>query len=189
MSEQENFTEENKKTVTAFAVGLIVGGLLTYVFAVPSDEVRENTADAPSTAGIEDNEDEEEAGSAAAGTVGDSNTGTSSIPAPVNVSGEGRVTVADQPAGSRVEIGSVVYPADTGWVGVRDYENGRLTGLLGVSRWSRAEGLSPRAISLQRATEAGKTYAVVFYSDNGDKVFNLATDAQLEGVIGTFTAR
>lgn len=192
MAEQIKVTDENKKTIIAFVTGLLIGGLLVYIFANPAERAAVNDA-APadndteevSTIGDEDIEEETE----------DRTETTTSSTAPVtpeasnssNVSGD--VEVDDQAAGNRVALADVEYPAAAGWIGIRDYENGRLTGLLGVARWNEAEGLMPTSVELVRATEAGKTYAVVFYSDNGDKKFNLATDVQISDSIETFVAR
>ena len=76
-----------------------------------------------------------------------------------------------------------------GWIGVRDYQAGQLGGLLGVSRFSEAQGLVPSGVALQRATVAGKEYAVVVYTESGDRQFNLADDKQIDSVFATFTAQ
>jgi len=60
--------------------------------------------------------------------------------------------------------------------------------LLGVARFSESQGLVPTAIVLQRSTIAGREYAVVLYTDNGDRQFNLASDVQVDAVFATFTA-
>ena len=186
MSEQMNFTEENKKTVISFIAGLVIGGLLVYIFALPAvdNTVEDNDSEDESELLVEENEME---------TDEDEEVTTRETPAaskPVApVLREGSADVDNQSAGSRVELGDVTFPTDSGWVGVRDYENGQLTGLLGVSRFSAVEDLYPTGINLLRPTEAGKTYAVVFYHDNGDEVFNLATDAQIQTDVTTFVAR
>ena len=55
-------------------------------------------------------------------------------------------------------------------------------------RFSEKQGLVPTEIILQRATQPGMDYAVVFYTEDGDRTFNLASDVQIEGVFATFTA-
>ena len=186
MSEQMNFTDENKKTVISFIAGLVIGGLLVYIFALPSvdNTVEDNDTDDEAELVVEEDESEDE--DSEEETVRETPS-TSTAVAPVVR--EGSADVEDQSAGSRVELGDVTFPTDAGWVGVRDYENGQLTGLLGVSRFSAVEGLYPTGINLLRPTVAGKTYAVVFYHDNGDEVFNLATDAQIQTDVTTFVAR
>ena len=62
-------------------------------------------------------------------------------------------------------------------------------GLLGVVRFSEAQGLVPNQIVLQRSTTAGNEYAVVVFKENGDREFNLAEDAQVGEVYATFTAK
>ena len=96
--------------------------------------------------------------------------------------GDGSVTVANQPAGSEITLSSVVYPISEGWIGVRDYQSGQLGSVLGVARFSESQGLVPNSIYLQRGTVAGREYAIVLYTDNGDRQFNLADDVQVDSV-------
>ena len=182
-----NFTDENKKTVISFIAGLVIGGLLVYIFALPSGErvVEDNDSDEESELVVDENESEDDEDSDEEVTREAPTTTTAVAP----VVREGSADVDNQLAGSRVELGDVTFPTDAGWVGVRDYENGQLTGLLGVARYSALEGLYPTGINLLRPTVAGKTYAVVFYHDNGDQVFNLANDAQIQTEVTTFVAR
>lgn len=178
-------TEENKKTIIAFIAGLLIGGLLVYIFANPAETKEvEKTNNATSSAKVEVNEVPKTNES----TETKASTPTTT-PSPVVTNGEGSVKVSDQSAGTVVRIDSADFPTSNGWIGVRDYSNGQLTGLLGVARWSDIEGLSPTMVPLLRATVAGNTYAVVFYSDNGDREFNLANDAQMDGILSSFVAK
>lgn len=188
MSEQLKITEENKKTIISFVIGLLVGGLLVYVFAEPAVvSVDEESEEEVSSEVIDLEGDDSEVREASTSSTSKPATTTTLVPS--TITGTGSVAVADQDSSDVVILDEVTYPADAGWIGVRDYENGQLTGLLGVSRWNRAEGLFPQSVKLLRKTEAGKTYAVVFYSDNGDKQFNLATDVQIDGAVETFVAQ
>lgn len=184
MSEQIKFTEENKKTVVAFITGLLVGGLLVYIFANPAEKaaVVENSTD-NDVEEIENIIDDEEVTDVATSVISTTSTSPSIAPR-----GDGSIEVSNQEASDVVVLDSVSYPSNSGWVGVRDYENGQLIGLLGVSRWNTEEGLLPKNINLLRSTEAGKTYAVVFFSDNGDKEFSLANDVQFSDISATFIA-
>lgn len=177
-------TEENKKTITAFIAGLLIGGLLVFIFTNPtaneSDTNEVSESETTQTVDeVSDNETDEDAIDEVVETVTDT---------PVMDMGDANVELSDQAAGDVVILSDVTFPSEAGWIGVRDYENGQLTGLLGVVRWNQDEGLVPSEVPLLRVTESGRTYAVVFYSDNGDKEFNLADDAQISGVITTFTA-
>lgn len=191
MSEENKMTEENKKTIMAFIAGLLVGGLLVFIFAEPSMKMEhedmdddlmseEMESDEDHMDEMEDMDDEDTTSRASSLSV-DVNTSS------VSASG-GSVQVADQSAGSQVSFSSAVFPTSEGWVGVRDFSNGQLSGLLGVARWSEEEGLMPSAVSLLRPTAKGDTYAIVFYTENGDHVFSLATDRQMTGVMETFMA-
>ena len=188
MSEQVGMTEENKKTIIAFIIGLVIGGLLVYIFAQPgvddnaSPERVTNNTNTEADDEDEENDDDEDV------TPG-ANNGSTSTPVVRDVqTGEGSVSVVDQSAGNRVAIANATFPTNEGWIGVRDYVNGQMTGVLGVARWNLSEGLVPTSVPLLRSTVSGYTYAVVFYSDNGDREFNLATDVQMQGVMDTFEA-
>lgn len=189
MSEDEK--QDSQKTVVAFIAGLLIGGLLVWVFSSPSG------ADAP-TSEVEKtptseatSETENSNSSSETETGNETQTGTTNEPAPVAELpvGDGSVTVSNQTSGSKVVLERATFPSDEGWVGVRDYVDGQLTGLLGVARYSKEQGLVPEEVILQRSTVAGNTYAIVFYSESGDRQFNLAEDVQVGGVMDTFTAQ
>ena len=172
MSEQ-TMTEENKKTIVAIIAGLLIGGLLVFIFSEPAenDTKRVNNSTSPEAAeetdeDIESTEETEE--EMQEPEVNDE---------VISVSGQ------------TIELNNLDFPADAGWVGIRDYEGGQLTGLLGVARWNKEEGLMPTEVPLLRSTVSGNTYAIVFYSDNGDKRFDLSTDAQMSGEVTTFVAK
>ena len=178
MSEQEK--QESQKTVVAFVAGLIIGVLLVWVFGGDNKAADDAEIIEAETTEISLEETSNDTTTVAA----DTNTG-----APSAQTGPASISVADQAAGDTVAITGAVYPNDEGWMGVRDSNNGQLSGLLGVARFSKEQGLIPTEIELQRATESGKEYAVVYYSDNGNRVFDLADDVQLNVVIEPFTAR
>lgn len=181
MSEQEK--QENQKTVVAFAAGLLIGGLLVWVFGGSPKVDETQNMDAEVTEQVETGAEVPDT------TTKDEVKKPVEVVAPVLQTGEGEIKVSSQKAGNTVALDSATFPADEGWIGVRDYVNGQLAGLLGVARFSKEQGLVPEEIILQRATQAGNEYAIVFYSENGDRVFSLADDVQVEGVFTTFTAK
>ncbi len=176
MSETINQIKENQKTIITFISGLLIGALLVWVFGTPSQPSTKHEGDkmeekeSPSESMKEEKSTPEEGKEMTVSAVG------------------GSIAVSDQAAGDTVTLGTVVYPSNEGWIGVREYVGGQMTGLLGVARFNKAEGLSPTSVELLRSTVAGSKYAVVFYSDNGDKKFNLANDVQMDGVLSTFSA-
>jgi hypothetical protein len=175
--------QEGQKTVVSFIVGLLVGGLLVWAFSSPAEPVAQ----------VEEDETTEEAevGTEITVTTADEEASSTNESAPAVATlpvGEGKVEVADQPAGTSVALTSATYPVSEGWIGVRDYRDGQLGTLLGVARFSEEQGLVPSEIVLQRSTTAGREYAVVVYSESGDRKFNLADDVQLDSVFATFTA-
>ncbi len=175
--------QEGQKTVVSFIVGLLIGGLLVWAFSGPEvsapknddrdDDETEEVVEGEEMEITEETTDEEKEEVAPVATL------------PV---GDGKVVVNNQAAGSVVTLTSATYPVSEGWIGVRDYQAGQLGGLLGVARFSEAQGLVPSGVTLQRATVAGKEYAVVVYTESGDRQFSLADDKQLDSVFATFTA-
>jgi len=174
MSEQ-TMTEENKKTIVAFIAGLLIGGLLVFIFTDPAEGDSKRVDDDKTPVTTEETNDN------------DDNAEEPAENEEVRPSTEEEPVISQ--SGQTVAIDDLDFPADAGWVGIRDYENGQLTGLLGVARWSNEEGLIPTEVPLLRSTVSGKTYAIVFYSDNGDKRFDLATDVQIDSEVTTFVAK
>lgn len=185
MSEQEK--QESQKTVVAFVAGLLVGGLLVWVFG-GTPETAETDKNTNNTEAAQEVEVDTNGSDSSAEVATESEAATEVEIAELPV-GNAAVSVADQAAGMSVSLEGATFPSDEGWIGVRDYRDGQLTGLLGVARYSKEQGLVPESIVLQRATVAGDTYAVVFYSESGDRTFNLADDVQVGGVMETFTAK
>ena len=111
------------------------------------------------------------------------------IDAPALEVGTGDITVVDQAAGSSVVLAGATFPTEEGWVAVRSYPNGQLGSILGAARYSQEQGIVPSEVPLLAPTTAGRDYAVVFFSEDGDREFNLANDAQIGDVFGTFTAQ
>ena len=103
--------------------------------------------------------------------------------------GDAKVSVGEQKAGTSVAIDSATFPTKEGWVGVRNMSDGKLGLLLGVARFSADQGLVPKTIELVTPTVAGREYAIVFYSESGDRKFNLAEDIQNGNEFATFTAK
>lgn len=178
MSEQEK--QESQKTVVSFIAGLLIGGLLVWVFGGTPEEVvapetqEEETSEV--TEEVETNEEAEmemdEAEAMPALEVGD-----------------GAVSVSDQAAGNTVALEGATFPTEEGWVAVRSYPNGQLGSILGAARYSKEQGLVPGEVVLLAPTSAGRDYAVVFFTEDGDYEFNLANDVQIGDVFGTFTAQ
>lgn len=171
--------QEGQKTVVSFIVGLLIGGLLVWAFSGPQAEApKENKADDQKEEVAEEKTTETETEAEVEEVAA----------APELAVGEGKVTVAAHTAGVSVALASATYPVAEGWIGVRDYADGKLGNILGVSRFSQSQGLVPTEVVLQRPTVAGKEYAVVVFTENGDREFNLADDKQLDSVFTTFTA-
>lgn len=191
MSTDELQNTQGQKTVVAFVIGLIVGGLLVWLFSgSPAESPTTDSADETPAADESANGDDDAAESD--DTSDQTPTEPADAPAEEQASmqtGAGSVSVSDQPAGATVAIDAAVFTNDEGWIGVRDYENGQLGALLGVMRFSNEQGLVPEVIELQRATVAGEQYAVVYYTESGDREFSLADDVQVEGVMEVFTAQ
>ena len=175
MSEQ--LKEESQKTVVSFVVGLLVGGLLVWAFTG-------NNSEAPKKQMDEDKEIKSEKEVATKEAVGTDTAEKIEVPV-----GEGAVKVSEAGAGMSVSLADVTFPAKEGWVGVRNLNDGKLGMILGVARFSAEQGLNPKQIELLTPTVSGREYAIVFYSESGDRKFNLAEDVQLPGEFAKFVAK
>lgn len=192
MSDEEK--QESQKTVVAFIAGLLIGGLLVWVFGgAPQEETTpgtDNGADTEENGATDDTPGDTGENGEDTNVDDDSNQDTGNDePVAELPTGDGAASVSNQPAGATVALDSATYPTDEGWIGVRDYVDGEVAGILGVVRYSKEQGLVPEEIILQRATAPGNTYAVVFFNESGDREFDPAEDAQVGGVMDTFTAQ
>ncbi len=175
MSEKE--LKEGQKTIVAFVTGLLVGGLLVWIFSIDT-----NKAEAPQNA----QDTTTAADTAAATEVTDTQATGVAANLPV---GNGAVQVADQQAGSSVTLDGVTFPTEEGWIGVRQYNNGTMSYILGVIQYSKSANRIPHEIPLLSPTVAGQQYAVVFFSQDSNRAFNLDGDVQLDTPLATFTAQ
>ncbi len=178
---QMNHREARQKTVVAFVAGLLIGGLLVWVFSA-SDK-----SDVMPTVG---EGDQIEVVDSEANTKVEENNDSTPTTGPESMGDVvGSINVSDQAAGSAVMVDDIVYPADEGWVGVRDYKDGELSLILGVVRFSAEQQLLPKEIILQRATVSGETYAAVFYTENSNRQFDPRHDIMVEDIMDTFMAQ
>ncbi len=178
MSEAEK--QEGQKTVVAFITGLLIGGLLVWVFSSSPEQATVDTDSEVTT--TEETTDTEEVGTVST-TV--ESTPTTQVTETI---GNGSLTVRDQKAGNTVTLGALTVPTQNGWVVVREYMDGVPGNVLGASRYSVAEGLTPTSVSLLRATEKGSSYQVSFYTESGDKEFKMKDDTQIVAGAVTFKA-
>lgn len=89
------------------------------------------------------------------------------------------VSVADQPAGMNVTVESLML-SQAGWVAVRDASGVTLGAALFPA--GSHTGVS---VPLLEPTEAGQTYQVLIYFDDGTKTFNLKTETIVLNMDGT----
>lgn len=87
----------------------------------------------------------------------------------------GALSVVDQPAGDTVTIESVTVPPPGVWVAVREMFGNDLGNVLGAEHVGNPRGNV--SVSLLRATEPGRPYAVELYRDDGSGIFDLSKDS------------
>lgn len=95
------------------------------------------------------------------------------------------VRADDQPAGDNVRVVEARL-ARVSWIAVRDDMR-----IYGAARVTPPEGggtVNDITVPLLRNTEAGKTYSVVVYADDGDGAFDFKKDALVTGLEDTFSA-
>lgn len=177
--------QDGQKTLVAFVVGLLIGGMLVWAFSGPStDNPEKATSDTETEEGMEmEDMDENE------GDMEDVDEENEVEIAPELQVGDGEVVVPDQAASRSIELESATYPVSEGWIGVREFNNEQLGFILGVVRFSESQGLIPSEITLQRSTTPGNQYAVVIFTEDGDFDFSLAGDVQIDTIFDTFTAQ
>lgn len=169
--------EALKKYPLAFAGMLIIGfvigfGIQSYLSPGAPSGSSEKSSEVVS-------EEETSAGENADTAVG--------VPA---VSGDGDVSVPDQPAGRAVVVDSATLPA-VGWIVVHELRGGEIGNALGAAR--REAGAHHKVvIDLLRGTEPNTSYTVVLYADNGNREFDLKADSLFENegavIMDQFTA-
>lgn len=85
------------------------------------------------------------------------------------------ISVTDQIAGDTVIVESVTVPPPGVWIAVREMNGSDLGNVLGALRVDGPRAFVP--VSLLRATETGKSYAVELYRDDNNGAFDPATNS------------
>lgn len=179
--------DESKKTIVAFAAGLLIGALLVWAFtsAMPAvdqdDDRNDNESGLLDDNDSDDNDDEDDA-------TDDTDDRTTDEDDSSDDEDE-TFSIDDQDAGNTVELGNINFPEGAGWIAVADHANGESIRFLGAARYNSDAGLEPTRVDLLRATEAGKSYRVSFFKDNGDSTFSrVGGDTEIQGEAAYFEA-
>lgn len=183
MSEE---VKDSQKTVVAFIAGLLVGALLVWMFGSSDADMKQDMHDADDESALLDEDMMEFDSESEADTA--MNEEVDAILAAELPVGDAEAELGGTTAGSVVNLSSATFPTDAGWVAVRSYNDGMLGNVLGASRYSKEQGLVPETIQLLTPTIVGQEYAIVFFSENGDRQFNMRSDFQLDVDPIVFTA-
>ncbi len=166
-------TQASQRTVVAFISGLLIGGLLVWIFSpAQKDMVATQDKDAQNAEMTEDNTSKE-------------STSSSETGASTDTDGHA-LSVATQDAGSSVILERVAYPNESGWVVVREYADNTPGNVLGAARYDVALGLQPGTVDLVRPTISGGTYEALFYTNEGALSFDLGEDMPVVGISAQF---
>lgn len=188
-----DFKNKNHQIVAGVVILLVILGIWWYASvrtATPTGTSTTTTGqtggstEATGAAGTSGGTNSENMGTTAGTTSGAGATGESGNYPTTSAGGES-VSVADQSAGTMVTLGKVEVTRST-WVAVKDERDW----ILGAARFDASA--ESGTIVLLRATEAGKTYKVVTYVDDGDRLFDFHKDMEVKGegaVIATFKAQ
>ena len=131
---EETEKQEGQKTVVAFIAGLLIGGLLVWVFSsTPEQEqqvgessdtdvetVTERTSNT-SNATLPANTNTAPAGNDKGGSQA---VAAQPAPEPAKIIRDGAIAVDDQPAGPVVVLTAVTHPTAAGWIAVREMIDG-----------------------------------------------------------------
>jgi hypothetical protein len=118
------------------------------------------------------------------GTAG-TTSGTANERPTVGVNVGEEVSADDQPAGDTVRVVEARL-SRVSWVAVRD--DVRIYGARRLDPVGNGQTFNDVEVPLLRNTEAGRTYSVVVYADDGDGVFDFKKDSLIDGLDDTFTA-
>ena len=174
-------TQSSQKTVVSFIVGLIIGGLIVWVFtSAPSTKPAVTTDEKKDASSEVTKKDETKPADTAT-------TDTKKTETPVANIGTGSIQVDVQNAGKVVNLGATTYPGTDGWIAVHSMNGDALGGVLGAARYSTKEGLLPKQVELLATapTVKGKSYAVVFHKSDGNRTYSSA-DTVVNGADGKF---
>ena len=199
--EENNSKRGQLKTIVLLLIGFIIG-FATHAFTVSEESVMPN--DKNDTKGeelvdtdpeIDENDDKEKISptdeliddTATDNKENDDETEKTSFDATPNNSSNGEYlfSVVDQSAGGVVYVSSFTFPKES-WIAVREDNDGVMGNILGAHRYPIGEHTG--AVELLRNTQAGQTYYVVIYIDDGDKDFDHKKDTLLIDNEGNATA-
>ena len=184
MSEVEK--QESQKTVVAFITGLLIGGLLVWIFSSSPDEKVQPEEKKAETEQVEKKDAQTSSNSTNENSADGEEVKTEVSKMEI---GDGNIAVAEQEAGAVVALGTLTFPTKSGWIVVRDDVNGTPGNVLGAARFNADEGLSPTEIDLIRNIESGKSYQVMFYTQEGTTNFTLGEDKPIDGTTATFKTK
>ncbi len=198
--EENNSKRGQLKAIVLLLIGFIIG-FATHAFTVSEESVipddQNNTSEETVDTGSKSDENDDKV-SPTDGSTDDTvtndkeeenedNTAKTSFDAtPNNSSYDGySFSVVDQSAGGVVYVSSLTFPKES-WIAVREDNDGVMGNILGARRYPTGEHTG--AIELLRDTQAGQTYYVVIYIDDGDKDFDHKKETLLINSEGNATA-
>jgi hypothetical protein len=184
MSEAEK--QESQKTVVSFITGLLIGGLLVWIFSSTPEEEKQLEKKTEKTDTEQTTKKEDVKSDTTAKTEG---AKTGQVEMKKIEVGEGKLTVPEQDAGASIVLGEVKLPTKSGWIVVRDDVNGVPGNILGAARYNADEGLMPTMVELIRSTVSGKSYQAMFYTEEGTVGFALGEDKPIDGTAVTFKVK
>ena len=204
--EENNSKRGQLKVIVLLLIGFIIG-FATHAFTVSEESVmpndkndtnKEELIDTDDTdSNVDKNNDKEKilpTDESTDDTVtndkeeeNDDKTEKTSLDATPNNSSNGEYlfSVVDQSAGGVVYVSSFTFPKES-WIAVREDNDGVMGNILGAHRYPIGEHTG--AVELLRNTQAGQTYYVVIYIDDGDKDFDHKKDTLLIDNEGNATA-
>ena len=150
--------------VGAFVLGLILGVLISSLWAKTGTNTIESMNAAPKEAGVDEK-----------------TQAVVSEEVSVKTTSGSALVINEQSAGFSVMVASAEV-ADTSWVVIHEDRGGVPGNALGAARF--INGTTSGTIELLRGTLSGHTYHGIVYKDDGDKIFSMERDVPLRDESG-----
>ena len=178
-----------KKLTTVAVIFFVVGVLAGFGFGRVTKKAPANSGLSPYSSDMLQGADTagqsmpQDVGGVLNGTMQKDEGAAMAQPTSDMMAGKNEVKVADQAAGNKVILSSVLLEKST-WVVVHEDRDGKPGNILGAHRFNA--GVSLGVVELVRGTTAGGVYYTMLHIDDGERGFDYKKDIPLTDADGNF---